>query len=777
MIGKTIGRYTILEEIGRGGMGVVYKAHDTRLDRLVALKFLPPEHTRDPEVKRRFINEAKAASALDHPNVCIIHEVSETPDGQVFIAMPCYAGKTLQQHILDGQLSVETCIAYAIQIAEGLKAAHNKSIVHRDIKSSNIIVTAEGLVKIMDFGLAKRAAATVVTKTGVTVGTVPYMSPEQARGENVDHRTDIWSLGVVLYEMISGRRPFESTYSEAVVYSILNEEPRPFSLVRSDVPTDVERIVGKCLQKNPANRYQRVAELLVDLHRTKTQPVGEATAGNDTLRFQWKKWFLFPAAAVLITLGLVVLPLRFTANEAVIRSIAVLPLKNLSGDAEQEYFADGMTEALITEFAKLGSLRVISRTSVMLYKETQKPIPEIARELNIDAIVEGSILRSGDRVRITAQLIHASTEKHLWAESYQRSLRDVLSLQNEIVAAITRQVNLQLTPRQRVRLASSLPVDPEAYELYLKGRERNAKLTRIDLETAIKYYEMALSKDSTLALAYVGIGRSWSGLQQMGFVRPTEAQTRMRDALAKALALDSTLAETYYARASLAVWSDWNWKIADEEFKKADSLNPNHAEGQAAYAHYLQIMKRPTDAMEHMSRALESDPFNPQVRAFFGTMLIQLRRYEEALEQARRIKAEVPNMPMAHNQIANSLYFLGKYDEALSEERNRWIIRNDTDMVRTLEEGAAVGGYRRAMQNVADRLANRAKKSQSERLQIAAYYVKAGNLEKALDWVERAYQARDPNMPYLAIGPIHDPLRNHPRFQAVLQKMGLGGSN
>jgi serine/threonine protein kinase len=483
MIGQTISHYRILEEIGGGGMGVVYKAEDTKLKRIVALKFLPPELTRDKEAKTRFIHEAQAASALQHNNICSIHEIDETPDGRLFISMDCYEGETLKDKIANGPLPLEEAMDIAFQVAAGLSEAHAAGMVHRDIKPANTIVTDKGDVKILDFGLAKLAGQTKVTKTGMTVGTVAYMSPEQAKGDETDSRSDIWSLGVMLYEMLADRLPFRGEVEPAMLYSIMNEDPEPVTTIRGDVPIGVEDIIEKALAKERANRYETMDALLSDLATQRDQ----ITLGIKERRFRAmrslkrRKRLAVGTVVVAVLVAAAVLVQVFHTRSMAIDSVAVLPFANLSGDEEQEYFSDGMTVALIKELGQIRALTVISRTSVMQFNKTDKPLPEIARELNVDAVVEASVLRSGDQVRITAQLIRANPERQMWAESYERDARDVLSLQSEVARAIAGEIQVTLTRHEQERLASVRPIDPEAYELYLRRSrpiQNTPRLTR-----------------------------------------------------------------------------------------------------------------------------------------------------------------------------------------------------------------------------------------------------------------------------------------------------------
>jgi non-specific serine/threonine protein kinase len=443
MIGQTISHYKILEKLGEGGMGVVYKAEDTKLKRAVALKFLPPGLTRDPEAKERFLHEAQAAAALEHQHICNIYEIDESED-QIFIVMSCFEGQTIKEKIDSGPLKIDEALKIAIQAAEGLQAAHEKEIVHRDIKSANIMVTGKGQTKIMDFGLAKLKGQTKITKEGTTLGTASYMSPEQAQGADVDHRTDIWSLGVVLYEMITGQLPFRGEYEQALVYSIMNEQPEPLTALRTGVPMELERIVNKTLAKDPSERYQHADDLMVDLRNLKkdTKP-GMSVPGKkvriDTPQKPIKRLVIGAVVIILVLLvGYWFLSKKQSQPPVVVsedlKSIAVLPFVNMSADKNQEYFCDGMTEDIITKLSQVTDLKVISRTSVMLYKDKKKRIRDIGEELNVAAILEGSVRKGGNRLRITAQLINTKTEAHIWADAFDRDIdiKDVFNVQSEV---------------------------------------------------------------------------------------------------------------------------------------------------------------------------------------------------------------------------------------------------------------------------------------------------------------------------------------------------------
>jgi len=548
MIGHTISHYRITEKLGEGGMGVVYKAEDTKLGRTVALKFLPPELTRDDEAKKRFIQEARAASALDHPNICNIHEIDETNEGQIFIAMACYEGESLQAMIRGGRLDLGRAIEIASQVARGLSKAHEKGIVHRDVKPANIFVTEDGLAKILDFGLAKLATQTRLTRAGTTVGTVMYMSPEQTSGKAVDERSDIWSLGVVLYEMVTGEPPFGGEHEQAIIYSILNQAPEPVGRLVPEAPKDLERILARALAKDPAARYQHMSDLGADLELVKiTLPRRTLSRAAPAARVPRRNLCIALAAVVVIAALVLFLgrPFFSKPHEQPITSLAVLPFQNMSADPSQEYFSDGMTEAIIKELSQIKALRVISRTSIMRYKRTDETLPEIARELGVDAVVEGSVLKADHDVRITAQLIAAHPEKHLWAEDFTRTLENVLVLQSEVAQAIAREIKVAVTPVEQARLAHVRVVNPDAHEAYLKGNYFFSRGTPPDWYKSIQYFQQAIDKDSSYALAYAGIGRAYDNLVSFGVLPPRDGWPKVRTYAEKALALDPDLAEGY----------------------------------------------------------------------------------------------------------------------------------------------------------------------------------------------------------------------------------------
>jgi TolB-like protein/tetratricopeptide (TPR) repeat protein/predicted Ser/Thr protein kinase len=768
------GKYQILEELGRGGMGVVYKAADTKLKRAVALKFLPPELTHIPDIKERFIREAQAAAALDHPNICTVYEFDEDEE-KSFISMAFIQGQNLKKKIESGPLDPGEALRIATQIAEGLQEAHKKGVVHRDIKSANIMLDEKNFAKIMDFGLARKTGGTLITKEGTAMGTIAYMSPEQARGEEVDFRTDIWSLGVVMYEMFGGQLPFKGQHEQAVLYSIRNDHPKPIADLCPKIPVPLAQVISKALEKSPDKRYQRVEELLDDLKSISAgiMPDDIRVRLRKARLHKRKRWLSYAGISCFALLATVVTLSLFTGNAEAIGAVAVLPLENLTGNAGQDYFVDGATDELIGQLTKIGAWRVISRTTVMHYKGVSKPLPEIARELNVDAIVEGTFYEIGDSVRMSVKLIDVlPEEKNLWSQTYSRDKADVLLMYSEMARAIADRSQVSVTAEEMTRLSDAGQVDSEAYDAYLKGLYNVYKLTPQNLALALQYFELVLKKDPDNAMAHAGIAFVWAVRYQMALASRDEQLRFGKAAAEKALELDNSLAEAHYSLACIQAWTEWDWDSADLEFQRALQLKPNFADAHGYYSFYLSHMGRYEEAQENAERAVERDPLNPTWHALAAYVHLYRRRFDEALAAGRNALALGPGNSVALNVLSQALIAKKRHDELL--ELQREIFAQYPEVIAAQKRGIEEDGYEGANRAIADLLASRygAFERWGNARQIAIHFVEAGEYEQAMHWLEQGYKDHIPNLPSIGV-PVFDPLRSDPRYQALLRRMGL----
>jgi serine/threonine-protein kinase len=769
------GRYQIVEELGRGGMGVVYKAEDTKLKRTIALKFLSPELTHIPDVKDRFMREAQAAAALDHPNICTVYEFDEAEE-KTFISMAFVEGQSLRKKIESGPLELDEALRIATQVAEGLLIAHKKGIVHRDIKSANIMVTEDNQAKIMDFGLARMTGGTLLTQEGTAMGTIAYMSPEQARGEAVDHRSDIWSWGVVLYEMLTSELPFKGDHEQAIVFSIRKDKPKPLTELQSEIPVSIGQVVDKALEKNPDERYQHIDELLDDLKSISAGIVPEeikARLRKEKLRKR-KRAILYAGAVGLVIVIAVLVPTLFTGRAEAIDSIAVLPLQNLTGNEEQQYVVDSVMDELIGKLGQISGLkRVISRTSVMRYKEAEKSLSDIARELNVDVIVEGTVYQVRDSIRVRFQLTDPlPEEQNLWSETYERPMRDVLMMYSEVAQVIASELKIGLTKQEETRFADARQVNPESYDAYLKGLPHHNKVTPEGLKIALQYYNLALEIDPNNALAYVGIADVWKYRYYMGMVSRQEAMPLITTTLEKALEIDNTLADAHSVLALYRCFLEWDWEGAEKAWQQALRLNPNLAGAHAGYAHFLSIIGRKDEALPHIELALELDPLSPILHHTYGQVLgYYHRRWDNAIAAYRKALEIEPNLPFAFGNLSNVLAKKGEYDEALALLQRSFA--DDAELTKALEDGFEKAGFKGAHRALADLGAEWYGKPGKgvNPMGIAGHYHHAGDYDLAIDWLEKAYEEHNLSLPYISAW--GDPFRSNPRFQELLRKMNL----
>jgi eukaryotic-like serine/threonine-protein kinase len=789
MIGQTLGHYRILEKVGAGGMGVVYRARDEQLERDVALKVLPSGTLSSEASRRHFRKEALALAKLNHPNIETVYEFA-TQDGMDFLVMEFVPGKTLADKLQNGALPEKEVVALGMQIAAALGEAHELGIVHRDLKPRNIAITAKGQAKVLDFGLAKLlrpgtvASTDTITDTQAIVGTLPYMSPEQLQGEEVDARSDIFTIGAVLYEMATNCRAFGERIPSRLIDTILHETPVTPRALNRRISSGLESIILKCLDKDPEQRYQSAKELLVDLRRL-AEPASSRTAPPASIpkgrtRFTWSAGYFVTGILTLVAVVLVsnaggwrARLVSWTAPPK-IGSLAVLPLENLSHDPEQEYFTDGMTEALITDIAKIGTLRVISRTSVMRYKGTKKPLSQIARELNVDVIVEGSVQRSGDRVRIDAQLIDAKKDRNLWTESYQSDLGDVLTLQGNVARAVAGEVRAKLTPQESASLSKSQTVNPRAYESYLQGRYFWNKRTPADLNASIKSFDGAIAIDPTYARAYAGLADSYATMGNNRLLPPDEAFPKAEAAAEKALSLDEDLAEAH-ASLAFAHWNyDFDWDVVDREYKRAIELNPGYATAYHWYSGYLSGMGRYSEAIAAVKKARELDPLSPRINANVGFILYFARQYDAAIEELQKALQMDTSSGAPYLYLGMAYLQEGKSQEAIAAlEKNSKISDSPAADALDLAYGYAVAGRREDSLGLLHQVMAQPHKSYMPALWVARVYTALGEKEDALKWLRKAYDERSPQLSFLNVDPRWDPLRSDPRFQDLLRRMKL----
>jgi serine/threonine protein kinase/Flp pilus assembly protein TadD len=772
------GKYRVLEEIGRGGMGVVYTAEDTKLKRTVALKFLPHQWTADAAARERFIHEAQAASALDHPNICNIHEIEETEDGRMYIAMAFYEGESLRERIKRGPLKTEEAVNIASQVAQGMANAHQASIVHRDIKPANILITKTGIAKIVDFGLAKLAGQVKLTREGTTVGTVAYMSPEQARGDAVDQRTDIWSLGVVLYEMLAGHLPFKGDFEQTLIHSILKSEPEPITKFRKDLTAGLEQIIAKALAKNPAARYQTMDELLEDLNAVAEglKPLRAKTGFFRGRILGLKKIYAFTSLALLILLTAVAFLFVFPKRGQIIDTLAVLPFVNRSQDPGQDGLADELTDTLIKKFHAVKWLQVPMSRTVAAYKNTKKSYREIGRELKVKAVLEGAMLRSGDRVKISISLADASTERPLWIHDYEKDIKDIFALASEVALDIFREIQVRLSPDEQKRLASSKKVDDGArdafieYKKIFKTFDLDPSLER--WKSAYAYLQKAADIDPGFSPIYWAMVTHWRIGHEYSIISYKYAIAGAEAAMEKGLISDRDSSDMHIAAGEL-YFIKWDWEGAKKAWSRAVELAPGDPWAHLLYSAILLPLGFFDEAIAEVKKAIQVDSF---VRGSLGAAYLYARRYEEAIAAWREGLILEPESAFTRNMLAVT-YALNKMpDDAVAEAEK------SISSLSASEKGlphlnvalvyALVGRRDDALKLLNECLASR-KGKPIDTATIVEIYSALGEIEEAFKWLEKTYQDHVGTICWLKVDPILDNLRSDPRFKEYLKKAGF----
>jgi serine/threonine-protein kinase len=781
ILGRTFSHYRIIEMIGAGGMGVVYRAHDEHLDRDVALKFLPPGALADEDARKRFRTEALILAKLNHPNIATIHEfVSQ--DGTEFLVMEYLSGKSLAQERQGEAWPEKQLIVLSSQIAQALQEAHERGVIHRDLKPGNVMITPKGLAKVLDFGLAGhcRPVSDTTTIDGrveprFVAGTEPYMAPEQLLGDSMDARTDVYGLGASMYQLATGQRPFRDEISARLTDAILHQPPAPVRSLNDAITPELERIIMKCLEKEPENRYQSAKELEVDLRRLQMPSSSGVIVGSAPRKFSPLLKIVVAIACAMILLAAIWSGIRRHTRVAArpgalqIQSVAVLPLENLSGNPGQDYFAEGMTEELITQLAQIGALRVISRTSVMPYQGSRKTLSQIARELGVDAVVEGSVMRSGDRVRINAKLIQASNDESLWAKGYDRNLTDVLSLQAEVARDIAQEIRVELTPQEQSRLSASAHVSPEAHDAYLKGRYHWNKDTEEQYRQAEKYFQQAIAIDPNYAASYSGLADYYWATNELA---PQIAMPKAKEYAQKALAIDDSLSSAHATLADVKFYADWDWPGAELEYKRALQLNPNDAEAHRMYSVFLSAMGRASDALAEMQIVQNLDPLSAFTSS--GWAYYFARQFDRAIEQCRKTLELEPDDLGAHSCLGYSYLAKKDYAKAVQESKKAAeLSRNEPLRMAGLGLAYGVAGQKAEARRLLSELQTQSKLRYLPPYFLATVYVGLGEKDQAFALLEKGYAERDPYLTYLKVEPALDPLRSDPRFQQLLQRVGF----
>ncbi len=744
-------RYEIIEDLGRGGMARVYKAFDKEVEEKVALKLLKPEIATDEKTIKRFRNELKFARRIAHKNVCRMYDLSKE-GGTYFITMEYVPGEDLKSSIKRmGPLSSGKALFIAKQVCEGLAEAHRLGVVHRDLKPQNIMIDRDGNARIMDFGIARSIKAKGITEEGMMIGTPDYMSPEQAEGREIDHCSDIYSFGVILYEMVTGTIPFEGDTPIGIAIKHKTDKPQDPREINSQISEDLSRLILKCMEKKKENRYQKVEEILSKLSKIKK--------GIPTT----KK----------------VLPKKKPEEEKMAelkrkRSIAVLPFADLSPKKDQEYFCDGMTDAIIGKLSQLEKLKVISRTSVMRYKKDDKDIKEIGEELDVATILEGTIQKEEDRIRIRAQLINVEDGFHLWAEIYDRKLESVFDMQDEISQAIVSKMEIKLVGEEKALLVKRYTENVEVYGLYLKGRHFWNKRTEAGLKKSVEYFEQAIEADPNYALAYAGLADAYNMLGGYIILSPKEAFSKAKAAATKALEIDETLAEAHASLALIMQVNDYDWSGSEREFKRAIELNPNYAIAHQWYGCLLRDLGRFDEGLVEMQRAKELDPLSLPINTDLGLFFYQEGKYNQAIEQCQRAIEIDANFHWAHANLGSAYLQKSWFKEAIAEfKKAKSLSAGSSEYIAWLSLAYSMESNRKEALKILEKLIKPSKECIVPMFQIALVYTSLNDKDKAFEWLEKAYEERSFDLTSIKTEPVLDSLRPDPRFNALLKKMGL----